>query len=207
MAEDPVGSLLCRLYELCILKANDKGGNRIAKGHIFEDETAEQVYYFAREVGLDPYPPRMTLELPTLSGNFHQFDASFRYEHDIFVVECKNTKQAAKDYLYYFNAKIMDYIHSTSSNELFSFRGIFLSTVPVSDSAWKYGLAYGLRIIDPDSPPPEYMISNNQVSTFLSLARNVVEKMKKLSEGSTDYSPQRVLEDYRYLCGRWNNGR
>ena len=110
MYEDPVGSLLCRLYLLVCSKLSVKKGNHIAEGHKFEDETSEQIYHLALELGLEPNPPRMTLQLPTLSGNLHQFDASFRSGKNIFVIECKNTRLAAKDYVYYFNAKILDYV-------------------------------------------------------------------------------------------------
>jgi hypothetical protein len=202
-----VGSLLCRLYELCLSKACHRGGDRIAEGHRFEDETAEQVYHFAREAGLDPNPPRMTLDLPTRSGNLHQFDASFRRGNEIFVVECKNTREAAKDYLYYFYAKIMDYLHAWVPERGLFLRGIFLSTVPVADSAWRYGLAYGIRIVDPDSPPPEYMLRCQIQRSLESGLRGLLVRMEELAEGYDHVKgAPKVLEEYRFLCGRWRDG-
>ena len=207
MAEDPVGSLLCRLYELCLTKASEKGGNRIAEGHGFEDEAAEQVYHFAREVGLDPIPPRMILDLPTRSGNLHQFDTMFRHGNEIYVVECKNTREAAKDYLYYFNAKILDYLHVMIPEQGLSLRGIFLSTVPVADSAWRYGLAYGIRIVDPESPPPEYMLSTPIEHPLESGLRGLLGNMADLADGhGHPEGAPRLLDEYRFLYGRWRDG-
>ena len=206
MNEDPISSLLCRLYELCLLKADDKSGDRVREGHKFEDQTAQQVYFFTREIGLDAHPPRWTLQLPTLSGNYHQFDASFSFSRSIFVVECKNTKQAAKDYLYYFNAKLLDYLHSPARAINFSLKGIFLSTVTVAESAWRYGLAYGIRIIDPDSPPPEYMLREVEKGSFPVLVRNMIKKMNSLCDNPLENNPQGVLDDYRFLCSRWREG-
>lgn len=206
MDEDSIGSLLCRLYDLCVSKMDDKGGDRIAKGHRFEDETSEQIYHFARDEGFDPNPPRTTLNLQTRSGNVHQFDASFRSGGEIFVVECKNTLEAAKDYLYVFNAKILDYVHALEPEQGLSIRGIFLSTVPVPYSAWRYGLAYGIRIVDPDSPPPEYVVKNSPDQSLVSGFKGIIDKMADLADGHlTSYRPTGILGEYRFLCRRWKD--
>jgi len=207
MAENPVSSLLCRLYELCSSKTNVL--SRVSDGHRFEEETAEQVYYFAREVGLNPNPPRMTLNLPTRSGNVHQFDVSFGLGESLFVLECKDTREAAKDYLYYFNAKIMDYLDCSVDEGGLSIKGIFLSTVPVAESAWRYGLAYGIRIVDPESPPPEYMLTDLDDSALAFALTELMEKMFELVERPVNgrgLSASRVLEEYRFLCRRWKLG-
>ncbi|MCL4436327.1 MAG: hypothetical protein M1503_03055 [Thaumarchaeota archaeon] len=206
MAETSTNLLLCRLYDLCISKIHEKGGNRIAAGHRFEDETAEQIYHFARDAGFDANPPRMTLNRPTRSGNIHQFDSSFKQGRDIFVVECKNTQEAAKEYLYTFNAKILDYVHALKPEEGLSFRGFFLSTVPVADSAWRYGLAYGIRIVDPDSPPPEYMMKNCNDEYLVTALQGILEKMWDLSQRHdvAQWAPK-LLEEYRFLCRRWKD--
>ena len=127
-------------------------------------------------------PPRTTLNLPTRSGNVHQFDASFRGGKDIFVVECKNTREAAKNYLYYFNAEILDYIHAIEPQQGVSLKGIFLSTVPVAYSAWLYALAYGIRIIDPDSPPPEYVLKKFVDPSLTEGFKGILNKMDDLNE-------------------------
>jgi len=207
MAENPIGLLLNRLYDLCLLKMHGKGPNRSAEGHKFEDETSEQIYHFARDAGFDPDPPRTTLNLPTRSGNVHQFDASFRAGGNIFVVECKNTREAAKDYLYYFNAEILDYIHALDPHQGLSLKGIFLSTVPVAHSAWRYGLAYGIRIIDPDSPPPEYVLKDPVDKSLTYGFKGILDKMDDLTEkNGQPQDASRVLEEYRFLCRRWKDG-
>ena len=185
MTESAIGPLLSRLYELCLSKTTSREGNRIAEGHKFEDETAQEIYQFALESGFEPNPPRTTLNLPTLSGNVHQFDASFRDSHnEVYVIECKNTREAAMDYVYFFNAKIMDYLHASQTDHGLSIRGIFLSTVPVTDNAWRYGIAYGVRVVDPNSPPPEYVICNNTDSTLCQCFEDIIEKMEEICQGN-----------------------
>jgi hypothetical protein len=207
MAENPIGLLLNRLYDLCLIKMDHKEQNKSAEGHKFEDETSEQIYHFAREAGFDSDPPRTTLNLPTRSGNVHQFDASFRSGGNIFVVECKNTREAAKNYLYYFNAEILDYIHALDPQQGLSLKGIFLSTVPVAYSAWLYGLAYGIRIIDPDSPPPEYVLKKLVDQSLTEGFKSILDKMDDLKEtNNRSQGAPRVLEEYRFLCGRWKDG-
>jgi hypothetical protein len=203
MVESQDSLLLCRLYELCISPINKKGKNRVVAGHRFEDETSEQIYHFAREAGFDAYPPRTTLNLPTRSGNRHQFDSAFRRGGEIFVVECKNTREAAKEYLYTFNAKILDYVHAMEPKQGISFRGFFLSTVPVAYSAWRYGLAYGIRIVDPDSPPPEYVIKNQDDESLVIGFKKILEKMTDIAQriDGAEWAPK-VLDEYRFLCTR-----
>ncbi|MBS7619332.1 hypothetical protein KEJ21_01605 [Candidatus Bathyarchaeota archaeon] len=206
MSDDLVGSLFCRLYELCFLKSKEEAKDRIREGHKFEDEADEEIYSFAREVGFDPNPPRMTLELPTRSGNLHQFDASFRHKNSIFVVEYKNTQSAAKDYLYYFNAKIMDYLHALDEKQNLSIKGIFLSTFPVADSAWRYRLAYGIRIVEPGSSPPEYILRNFNDKSLVTGLNMLLERIEVLADRVSPYDDSsKVLEDYRFLCRRWRD--
>ena len=199
----PVGSLLCRLYPIVSLSSVKYDGVE-RKGPKFEDDVAEQVYRFALESGFDAHPPRMNLNYSTVSGNVHQFDASFSHRDDIFLVECKNTRQAAKDYLYYFNAKIMDYAQHPQNRGI-TFQGIFVSVVPVAESAWRYALAYGIRVVEPLFPPPELILTESDDATLCSLSRGMLLKMSSLREGVDEYCPQRVLEDYRYLCSLWSD--
>jgi len=210
MCENPVGPLLCRLYLLVYSKLSVKKGNHIAEGHKFEDETSEQIYHLALELGLEPNPPRMTLQLPTLSGNLHQFDASFRYGKNVYVIECKNTRLAAKDYIYYFNAKILDYVlASKERSEELTLRGIFLSTVPVAKSALRYSFAYGIRVVDPISPPIEYMIQTilddeglkSALGTLLDQVNEITPKGNSLNL----QKPSQLFKEYQFLCARWRD--
>lgn len=200
----PVGEFLSRLYPL-VCEASEKYSGKYSKGRTFEDKTAEQIYAVARELGFQPNPPRLTLELPTISGNRHQFDASFQHENTYYLVECKNTKTAAKDYIYYFYSKILDYIYASSDGS--KFKAIFVCAVEVPDSAWRYSIAYGVRVLDPISPPLEYMIKTSEKNPRLQKAMsNYLEKTESISLNNWDLldsDPDRLLDEYRYFCTRW----
>jgi len=200
----PVGEFLSRLYPL-VCEASDKYIGKSGKGRKFEDETAEQIYAVAYELGFQPNPPRFTLELPTISGNRHQFDASFRHEDTYYLIECKNTKTAAKDYVYYFYSRILDHIFA--SNDGSKFKGVFICAVEVPDSAWRYSIAYGVRVLDPVSPPLEYMIKTSEKHPKLQKAMsNYLEKTESISFNNWDLldpDPDRLLDEYRYFCTRW----
>ena len=200
----PVGEFLSRLYPL-VCEASEKYSGKYRKGRTFEDKTAEQIYAVARELGFQPNPPRLTLELPTISGNRHQFDASFQHENTYYLVECKNTITAAKDYIYYFYSKILDYIYASSDGS--QFKAFFVCAVEVPDSAWRYSIAYGVRVLDPISPPLEYMIKTSEKNPRLQKAMsNYLEKTESISLNNWDLldsDPDRLLDEYRYFCTRW----
>lgn len=202
----PVGEFLSRLYPL-VCEASDKYIGKSGKGRKFEDEIAEQIYAVAYEIGFQPNPPRFTLELPTISGNRHQFDASFRHEDTYYLIECKNTKTAAKDYVYYFYSRILDHIFA--SNDGSKFKGIFICAVEVPDSAWRYSIAYGLRVLDPSSPPVEYMIKTCTGDLNLQKAiSSYLDKIDLMSLNNFDLlnsDPKQLLEEYRYYCSRWRD--
>lgn len=201
MSQDPVAEVFSRLYELCVRKAGDRRGNRVKEGHMFEDETSQEIFLAARESGIEANSSRMILNLPTLSGNRHQFDGSFRHGDVNYVVECKNTSQAAKDYLYYFRSKIADYIDVSPGLDM---RGVFLSTVAVAESAWRFGLAYRIRIIDPVSPPIEHML-NSKCDEALSASLN--RTLMAINDPALgDLTPEQLLGEYRFLVGRWLDG-
>jgi len=199
--ESDIGPLLCRLFPL-VCEAAKKYVGITRKGHIFEDEIAKSVYIFANESGFLSHPPRTTLNYDTRSGNRHQFDASFRKRDRVFLIECKNTKQAAKDYLYYFNAKIMDYVDCHRNQDLL-FSGIFVSVVSVAESAMKYALAYGIRVVDSVTPPPELIFQCGD-EVLCSLSSDLMKKIISVQEDS-EYHIDRLLDEYRYLCSRWRD--
>ena len=200
-----IGKFLTKLYPI-VCKATEKYKDTQGKGAKFEDEVSQSIYDLALESGFKPNTPRYTLRLPTRSNNKHQFDASFTNNKTYYLVECKNTQSAAKDYLYYFNSKIMDYTHS---NPEYSFKGLFLCAASVPESAWKYSIAYGLRVLDPDSPPPEYMIENcvNNSALITTLKRHI----EKIEDAATygweegDGEVTRLYEEYKYYVNRWRN--
>ena len=200
-----IGQFLTKLYPI-VCQATEKYREKKGKGAKFEDEVSNRIYDLALEIGFKPNPPRLTLDLPTRSDNKHQFDASFTNQNTYYLVECKNTQTAAKDYVYYFNSKILDYTHR---NPELNFKGLFLCAVPIPDSAWRYSIAYGLRLLDPESPPPEYMIKtcSNEPDLAKVLRRHLEKLIDTASYGWKDEpgSITRLYEEYRYYVKRWRN--
>ena len=200
-----IGNFLSKLYPI-VCEATEKYRGKRGKGPKFENEVSESIYDIAQQHGFNPNAPRYTLELPTRSENKHQFDASFTNNNIYYLVECKNTKIAAKDYVYYFNSKILDYVYT---NPEYVFKGLFLCTVPIPHSAWRYSIAYGLRFLDPESPPPEYMIETckNNPSLETALKRHIDKLMDTASYGWEEEDGQvtRLYEEYRYYVTRWRN--
>ena len=198
-----IGQFLLQLYPI-VCDATAKYLGQRGKGPKFEDEVSEHIYDVAIELGYQPNKPRYTLDLPTRSNNKHQFDASFTSKDTYYLVECKNTQTAAMDYVYYFNSKILDYSHS---NPELSFKGLFLCAVPIPDSAWRYSIAYGLRLLDPDSPPPEYMIRTCKDEPQLATAlKRHLEKLEEAAEYGWKDDPgtaSRLFDEYRYYVTRW----
>ena len=200
-----IGHFLFKLYPI-VCDATEKYQGLRGKGSQFEDEVSEHIYDVALESGFKPNTPRYTLALSTRSNNKHQFDASFTWKNTYYLVECKNTQTAAKDYVYYFNSKILDYAHANP--EIF-FKGIFLCAVSIPDSAWRYSIAYGLRLLDPESPPPEYMIKTCHGEPELATA--LERHLEKIEEAASDMweddlgIASRLYDEYRYYVNRWRN--
>ncbi len=192
---------MCMLFPL-VQDAASRYRDVKGKGHLFEDEVSRCIYGFAAEYGFESHPPRLTLDYGTFSGNRHQFDASLMKRDTVYLIECKNTQKAAKDYLYYFNAKIMDYVDCESNRDLI-FSGIFVSAVPVAESALRYALAYSIRVVSPDLPPPE-LIHGCGDAALDSLSQDLITKLDS-PRGESSVSADRLLVEYRYLCSRWRD--
>lgn len=181
-------------------------------GHLFEDVTAQKIYSHARSLGLRPNPPRHTLNYPTFSGDSYQFDASFSLGDDIYVIECKRTKMPAKVHIHYFNSQIFDYLLGAKiRKQNLLMKGIFLSTVKVRESSMIYAIANGITVIDPVSPPMEYMVSTLKEGSVLSKAMK--ELLDKLPDSSSildfdrvrRWSASDLFKEYRFLCKRWRD--
>jgi len=205
-----IDSLLSALYLL--VKEEEKeitSRTGIGAGHAFEDTTAQKIYFHAKELGLRPNPPRYTLDYPTFSGNVHQFDASFRFGNITYVIECKKRKMAAKEHIYYFNSKVLDYVLGAKvRGESFPMKGIFLSTVEVGETSMIYAIAYGILVIDPASPPVEHMMSTlSEGSALWKALQDLKDKFQSLHVSDFDATGQRPAADlynhYRFLSKRW----
>ncbi|MCX6659249.1 MAG: hypothetical protein NTX81_02545, partial [Candidatus Bathyarchaeota archaeon] len=155
-------TLMCSLYELTVKSSASGYENKISGGHEFEEQTARLVYLHENLEGLKANPPRLTLQLPTISGLTYQFDVSFYFHNALFVIECKKRESllTGSELVHYFLSKIMDYVlASKRAGGNLKMHGIFLSTQDTGDSGCICGLSFGVRVIDPTHPPIEYMLS------------------------------------------------
>ncbi len=209
-----IDELLSRLYLLVKeeARAAAQSGTSAGGGHRFEEATAQKVYAHARDLGLRPNPPRHTLERPTLSGIQHQFDSSFAFGDSVYVIECKRRNITAKEHVFYFSSKILDYMLGASVvGEVLPMQGIFLSTTDVGVSSMIYAIAYGMIVVAPSSPPLEHMLLT--LPKDLALFRAVAELRTKfsnladiglsLTKGSR-IPPADLYREYKFLRLRWS---
>lgn len=180
------------------------GKSRIQAGHSFEDATSQLVYSHAKECGLRAHPARQTLSIPTRSGNSYQFDASFAHGDTIYLVECKRRQISAVEHVYYFGSKVLDH-HIVSRGKGLHVKGVFLSSVEVGKSSMQFGLAFGMRILDPSNPPLEelYARSENYEPVHRAVRKlwEVLESVDPLLPQSGP-SPQSLLKSYEFLKRR-----
>ncbi len=178
--------------------------SRIKAGHFFEDATSQLVYSHARECGLKAHPARQTLNMPTRSGNSYQFDASFSQGETVYFVECKRRQISAVEHVYYFGSKVLDHNIVTYERGL-HVKGIFLSSVEVGESSMQFGLAFGMRIIDPSNPPLEelYALCENKQRMRRAIRRlwQSLEAVDPL-RSQPGPSPQLLLKSYEFLKRR-----
>ncbi len=202
--------LTCALYELVVKASQYEEKDRISAGHDFEEETARLVYSLEKTEGLKANQPRLTLQMPTISGLTYQFDASFSYRDLLFLIECKKRKSllTGGELVHYFASKVLDYeMAAKRSGSRLRMRGIFMSTQDTGDSGHVFGLAFGVRVIDPTHPPLEFMLSKLP-SSEAALKRSFMELQEKTSVDFVNdvrNSPSSVYKQYQFLRGRWEN--
>jgi hypothetical protein len=203
-----IEKLLGSLYDLVVEESEKPvSGSRSKAGHGFEDATADEIVKRARELGLKPNPPRYTPKLPTLSGNLYQYDASFIHSGVTFLAECKRREMTGREHVFYLGSRILDHVLGARlKGKTLSIRGIFMSTTDLPESAWLYALAYGITILEPSSPPIEWIITRLAQDSVL---RDPLQKLVEDISGMSDpmnpnrrRSPQEVLKEYRYLGRR-----
>ncbi|MFH1180772.1 MAG: hypothetical protein V1710_10455, partial [Candidatus Bathyarchaeota archaeon] len=72
-----------------------------------------------------------------------------------------------------------------------------------------YSIAYGLRLLDPESPPPEYMIKKCSGEPMLATAlERHLEKIEEAAAYLWEDDPgaaTRLYDEYRYYVNRWRN--
>ncbi len=200
-----LGPLYTALYALVKEEElHSSSESRITAGHSFEDETARIVYSKARECGIKAFPPRQKFELPTVSGNSYQFDASFSHGNDIHVVECKRRQIPALEHVYYFGSKVLD--HRLAQRKIGpSVKGAFLSSVKVGESSMQFGFAFGLLIIDPENPPLSELYARCKEGSALGRAvlrlQDLIDRADPLNQDISP-NPMHLLKSYEYLKRR-----
>lgn len=199
------------LYELVLRASSSRSnGDKILEGHEFEEETARIVYLHEKSAGIKANQPRLTLQMPTVSGLSYQFDASFSFRDTLYVVECKKRKSmlTGSELVHYFVSKILDYVLAVEgSGKAVQLRGIFLSTQDAGDSGFTFGLSFGVRVIDPVHPPVEYMLSNlptGETALMQSLSE-LSDRMNMDFIHNRRASPNDLYKQYKFLQSRWRN--
>lgn len=137
-------------------KASVKSSSK--EGFTFEDKVSQKAYACMREYPVTVFPPRSTLNYPTISGLKHQFDGIVMDENVFYVIECKKRGTAAIDQVFGFNSKILDYALKYDFSSNFQIKGIFLCTAKINENTRKYAFAYGIIPIDPAFPPLQAII-------------------------------------------------
>jgi len=118
----------------------------------------------------------------------------------------------AKVHIHYFNSQILDYLFGAKMRkDNLIMKGIFLSTVKVRESSMIYAIANGITVIDPVSPPLEYMVSTLKDGSVLSKAmKQLLDKWPDSSsildfDRVRRWSASSLLKEYRFLCKRWRD--
>jgi hypothetical protein len=201
-------ALMCSLYELAVRSSKESDEDKTLGGHQFEERVARLIYAHEKIEGLKAQQPRLTLQLPTISGLAYQFDASFSFRDALFVIECKKRRSllTGSELVHYFSSKILDYVlASEKAGRPMKMRGIFLSTQDTGESGTIYGLSFGVMVIDPSHPPVPYMLSTLSQEEN-ALRQSLVELDEKMTLDFTRHagnSPSKVYEQYQFLRKRW----
>jgi len=204
-----IDKLFISLYDVARSGEKLSTKDAVRDGHAFEDIATHRVYELSRELGLKPNPQRHTLNLATVSGNHYQFDVSFTLEKVVYIIECKKRKLTSSEHIYYFNAKLLDHQLATKAADTSQIRGIFLSSAQVEDGAKAYAIAYGIIVIDPESPSIEQMIATTREGSplhdELSRLRDKINDNRicfQSTQGS-ETAPKTLLQQYKFLLNRW----
>jgi len=114
---------------------------------------------------------------------------------------------SAVEHVYYFGSKVLDH-HIMTHERGLHVKGIFLSSVEVGESSMQFGLAFGMRVIDPSNPPLEelYALSENNRPMRRAIRRlwQACESVDPL-RSQPGLSPQLLLKSYEFLKRRATN--
>lgn len=184
-------------------------------GFKLEDYLCLKTAEFCCKEGMDyvnVYPPRYVLDLPTFSGESHEFDFMIQYQDTYLLGECKRRKGqgATKDQLRCFSAKLIDYgLGAYKLRQDRFFRGIFLSTDNIPDPTAVYAIGCGITIVSPYFPPVEYLLAKLDKTSML--RKNLTMLKKTISapwplilESSFERAEtHQILESYKQYLILW----
>lgn len=166
------------LYD--VLSEESKVRNKkssVKEGFSFEDRVSQKAYECIRGYPISVFPPRSTLNYPTVSGLKHQFDGIVSESNIFYVIECKKRGITVIDQVFSFNSKILDYALEEEFTKDFRIKGIFLCTARINDNIRKYALAHGILPLDLTLPPIQVMINKTEHNDRL---RQELEELKQL---------------------------
>jgi hypothetical protein len=178
------------------------------EGFSFEDRVSKKAYTHIRKYPVTVFPPRSTLNYPTVSGLKHQFDGIVVDENTFYVIECKKRGTAVIDQLFSFNSKILDYALKDAFASDFQIKGIFLCTAEVNENIRKYALAYGIFPIDSTFPPIQVMI--DQIPENDKLRSELIELKKLLMSPLPDalklrYNGHELFHRFMICHQKWKS--
>ena len=184
-------------------------------GFKLEDSISLKMAEFCNKNRMDyvnVYPPRYELDLPTFSGEKHQFDVVIQHENTYFLGESKRRKgkTTTKDQLRCFSAKLMDYgLGADKFRQSTYFRGLFLSTADIPRATAVYAIGCGITLVSPYFPPVEYLLS--KLSENSPLRKNLNELKKEISVpwpsilacSNKRRDAHDILESYKQYLALW----
>lgn len=206
----------------CVFRIIEEESKTISKaispskaGFILEDSLCLKIGEFCSKEGMDcvnVYPPRYVLELPTFSGEMHQFDIVIQCGNTYLLGESKKRKGqgATKDQLRCFSAKLIDYgLGAYRLHQHTLFRGMFLSTDIIPDPTAIYAIGCGITLVSPHFPPVEYLLYRLNEASML--RKNLDELKKEISvpwPSILEFSHKRretheILESYKQYLELW----
>lgn len=176
------------------------------EGFSFEDRVSQRVYDYIRKYPVSVFPPRSTLNYPTVSGLRHQFDGIVKEGNTFFVIECKRRGVALIDQVFSFNSKILDYALKDSFSTNFQIKGIFLCTAEITENIRKYALAYGIIPIDLTVPPIEFMLDKTREGDEIRKELIIMKKLLALPQPAawkSHWNGQELFQRFMICYQKW----
>jgi hypothetical protein len=178
-------------------------------GHRFEDEAVKAAYQALVRVGVAPLPPRHTLQLPTISGLYQQFDVVVPDRRRYFIVELKRRSHSEIEQLFAFVAKLLDYAIAAQIQATgHTFTGLFVSTASrLNDRFRQFAISYGVIPLAVDLPPCQVIEERTNEPGLLQdaadFARRLSSPLPKLAlQSPARVPPSLLLAEWKSIAQR-----